>query len=304
MGGTTWSGDAYARLKTDYSTKTMDQIFTSKSTDADMSPKGVKFRESRDSDAHPNSIAIMIGLDETGSMGSIPERLVREKLGTLMETLIAHDVPDAHVLFAGIGDHLSDNSPLQVGQFEAGTDELNKCLAKIYLEGGGGGQTKESYSLAWLFAGRHTSIDCFEKRNTKGFLFTIGDEGFHELMDRNRLADLMGYDFPEDVTSLQLLSEAQRMYHVFHLHCNETSTGKTAEVKEQWKKTLGERMIMVEDYNNIAEIIATTVAVVMGADLKKVVAGFDSKIANSVSTALMHITTDLSKNTQEGAITL
>ncbi len=305
MGGSTWSNDSYDNLRATNSTKTTQQIFTSRNLDKDMSPKDVKFRESRDSSAHPNSVAVAVFLDETGSMGEIPEILVREKLGALMETLISHGVPDAHVLFGGIGDHYSDDSPLQVGQFEAGTDELNKWLTKIYLEGGGGGQGMESYSLAWLFAARHTSIDCFEKRDEKGFLFTIGDEGVHGKLEAKRLKELLGYEFNEDISAEQLLSEAKRMYHVFHLHIHQTSTGQSKNVINSWKDLMGERLIMVEDYNNVAEIIASTVAIVKGADLKNVVAGFDDNTAKQVTNALVKVSSDISSSRKkEGVVAL
>lgn len=304
MGSSAWSNDAYNNLRADYSTKTTRQIFTSSNLDNDMSPKGVKFRESRDSAAHPESLAVAVFLDETGSMGKIPEILVREKLGALMNTLIAHGIPDAHVLFGGIGDHYADKSPLQVGQFEAGTEELNKWLTKIYLEGGGGGQNMESYSLAWLFSSRHTSIDCFEKRGEKGFLFTIGDERVHDKLEAARLSELLGYEFKEEMIATQLLSEAQRMYHVFHLHIHETSTGHDSKTPEAWKSLLGERLIIVEDYNNVAEIIASTVAVVRGADLQKVIAGFDDQTAKSVTNALVKVSTAITKKQTEGIVNL
>jgi len=304
MGNSSWSKDAYNHLKANYSTKTRSQVFSSRSIDKDMSPTGVQFRESRDSAAHPESLAIGVFLDETGSMGAIPEMLVRHKLGNLMNTLLAHGVPDAHVLFGGIGDHYADHSPLQVGQFEAGTDELNKWLTKIYLEGGGGGQSMESYALAWLFFARHTSIDCFEKRDQKGFLFTIGDEGVHKMLEKDFLTNLLGYPFHEDIPAEQLLAEAQRMYHVFHLHVTETGTGSSRGIIDGWRKLLQERLILVEDYNNIAEIIASTVAVVMGADLKKVVAAFDTTTAKQVTNALVQINNGVITGKQSGIVSL
>lgn len=304
MGNSRWSNDAYNHLKANYSNKSTAQVFGSRSIDKDMSPRGVQFRESRDSVEHPESLAIGVFLDETGSMGSIPEMLVRHKLGNLMNTLIAHGVPDAHVLFGGIGDQYSDRSPLQVGQFEAGTDELNRWLTKIFLEGNGGGQSMESYSLAWLFSARHTSIDCFEKRNQKGFLFTIGDEGVHKMLEKDFLTDLLGYSFYEDISAEQLLAEAQRMYHVFHLHVTETSTGSSRSIIDGWRKLLQERLILVEDYNNIAEIIASTVAVVMGADLKNVVAAFDTTTATQVSNALVQIKNGVSTGKKSGIVSL
>lgn len=292
MGYTSWSSDAYSHLKTSYSGKSADQIFSS-GLNPTMDPNGLVFRESRDSDAHPNSIAIAVFLDVTGSMGQIPEMLIRHKLGSLMDTLLEHGVEDPQVMFSAIGDHVTDRAPLQIGQFESGTDELNDCLSKVYIEGGGGGQNMESYLLAWLIAGRHTSIDCFEKRGNKGFLFTIGDEKSWDSVAAVRLKDLMGYAQTDPITDAQVLAQAQRMYHVFHIHINETGYKDNPDVIGYWKKLLGERALILDKHMAVAELIASTVAVINGASLDKVAAEFDDATANSVKNALMKVNTDV-----------
>jgi hypothetical protein len=294
MGYTSWSSDAYSHLKTSYSSKSADQIFSSR-MNATLNPHGLVFRESRDSDAHPNSLAIAVFLDVTGSMGQIPEALIRHKLGSLMDTLLAHGVEDPQILFSAIGDHYTDGAPLQVGQYESGTDELNEGLSKIYIEGGGGGQNMESYLLAWLVAGRHTSIDCFEKRGNKGFLFTIGDEKSWDSVAANRLKELMGYAQSEAITDAEVLAQAQRMYHVFHIHVNETGYKDNPDVIGYWKKLLGERALILDDHRAVAELIASTVTVINGASLDKVAAEFDDNTANSVKNALMKVDTNLIK---------
>src|SRR3954451_18295602 len=140
-----------------------------------MNPLGVAVRESRDSDAHPNSHAVAVLFDVTGSMQKVP-RILQENLPRLMGLLIRKGyLEHPHVLMGAIGDATSDQAPLQVGQFEAGI-EIEEDLAKLYLEGGGGGQLTESYELAMYFMARHASIDCFEKRRKRGYLFVIGDE--------------------------------------------------------------------------------------------------------------------------------
>ncbi len=308
MGYTSWSNDAYSKLKNSRTGKSVNDIFVnnSKGEISDrMSPFGIKFRESRDSEAHPESLSIGVFLDVTGSMGRIPEILVREKLGSLMNTLIAHGVEHPQILFGAIGDHISDRYPLQVGQFESGTDELDKWLTEIYIEGGGGGQSMESYTLAWLFASRHTSIDCFEKRKQKGFLFTIGDEAAWDSLQADRLKNLMGYAQTDTVSDRELLEEAQRSYHVFHIHINEASYKDSPVVLGYWRSILGERLIILEDYNAIAETIATTVAVIHGVDLKQVLNSFDDKTAKTVGDALVQIKKDdASKTGQDGVIRL
>ena len=304
MGYSSWSDDAFSVLKHTRKTKSTKSIFTSKSLSKDMDPKGVTFRESRDSDTHPVTVPIMVFLDVTGSMGRIPEVLVREKLGALMNTLLDHGVDGPQVLFGAIGDHITDRFPLQIGQFEAGTQELDQWLTTTYLEGGGGGQYMESYLLAWLFAARHTSTDSFEKRGQKGFLFTIGDEWTWEGLDEESLKRIMGYSNCEPVSAEELLEEAKRMYEVFHIHINEASYRNHPKVLNPWKGLLGERLIILEDYNAIAETIASTVAVLKGSDLDTVTSSFDAGIASTVSQALAKVHGDVTKNSDDGVLKL
>ena len=291
MGGGNWSDVAYSSLTSakSYSTKTRAEIFTSTKTTNDMSPKGIDIRESRDSDEHPESLAVMVFLDVTGSMGHIPEHMIKDNLGPLMSTLIKHGIDHPQVLFGAIGDHITDTAPLQVGQFEVDTALLDKWLTDIYLEGCGGGQWRESYALAWLFGARHTSIDCFEKRSQKGFLFTIGDEGTWEDFSADSLKEIMGYAQGEDVNAVQLLEEVEKMYHVFHIHINETSYKDAPAVLDSWRDLIGERLLILDDHESTAELIASTVAMIRGVELDLITKDFDSKTKNSVTTALATI---------------
>ncbi|MCB9296170.1 MAG: hypothetical protein H6559_24080 [Lewinellaceae bacterium] len=307
MGYAKWSSDAYEHLKGSYSRKSRADIFkhtrSRRISDA-MDPYGLTFRESRDSEAHPNSLAIGVFLDVTGSMGRIPELLIRHKLGALMDTLIDHGVADPQVMFSAIGDHVCDKAPLQAGQFESGTKELNECLSDIFIESGGGGGATESYLLAWLVGGRHTSIDCFEKRDTKGFLFTVGDECSWESIDAGALKALMGYEETETLTARGLLAEAQRMYHVFHIHINETSYRDNPHVISYWRDLLGQNFLILDDHRGLAELIASTVALYQGAALETVTAGFDSSTAANVKRALARVSAGVTGRPESGVIRL
>ena len=138
----------------EYREKSREEVFYRKRIDPEMNPLGIKLREARDSeDEHPESFPIIIALDETGSMGHIPELMIKEILPDIMEGIINAGVKDPQICFMGIGDcNFGEEAPLQVGQFESSDELMEKWLTKIFLEGRGGGNGHESYQLAWYFA--------------------------------------------------------------------------------------------------------------------------------------------------------
>ena len=256
---------------------------------AEMSPYGLKVRESRDSVEHPETLPVGIFLDVTGSMGKIPDNLVRGPLGTLMTTLLTNQLPDVQILMGFIGDHISDDAPLQVGQFESGDVELVKWLTSGWLEGGGGGQRMESYLLAWLIAARHMAIDSFEKRQKKGLIFTIGDEASWNILSGAHLKDIMGYTSNESMTDVQLLKEAREKFDVFHMHINEGSYKDNKEILDYWEKILGMPPIIVHDYTKLAEIVAVAVANLQGIAPKTLTKAFDKPTAKLIDRSLEHV---------------
>lgn len=289
MGYAKWSNQTYAQIRHDYRGQSRDDIFRQnrRGTIAEtVNPYGLTVRESRDSAAHPNALAIGVFLDVTGSMGRIPELLIRHKLGHLMDTLIDHQVTDPQVMFSAIGDQYTDRAPLQVGQFESGAREMNQNLASLYLEGGGGGQARESYLLAWLIAGRHTSIDCLEKRGQKGFLFTVGDEMSWDVLEADFLRNLLGYTEAVPLQAPTLLAEAQRKYHVYHIHINETSYRNHPQVINYWRDLLEEQFLILDDHAVLAELIASVVAMQSGADRQGIMRQFDRDTRSSIQKAL------------------
>lgn len=242
-----------------YFDKGIDDIFDKKELHIEMNPKDVMIRESRDSEEHPNSLAIIIALDVTGSMGMIPYYLVKEGLPHIMGEIFKAGIKDPQILLMGVGDHKCDQAPFQVGQYESNDELLDKWLTSIYLEGHGGGNGGESYHLAWYFAGHRTSIDCFEKRNQKGFLFTIGDDAVHKDLPKNSFDQIFNKGEFENMSSFDCLQQAQKMYNVFHIHINETMTGQQSYVLESWKEILGNNLIEIKDHKNVSKVISTKI---------------------------------------------
>lgn len=300
MGGGAWSNDAYAdrqnyRSSTNTSAFVHDAAIKSGAAApaahptmdpslAKLDASGKKMRESRDSDDHPESLAIATFFDVTGSMGLIPE-VLQKKLGSLMQLLITKGyVPHPQILFGGIGDANCDKAPLQVGQFES-TLAMDDDLGKIWREGGGGGQNRETYELAHYFTARHTSIDCWEKRGVKGYFFTMGDEGFYDTIKRNQVKELVGDDLEADLSTIAIVRELEERYNVFHIIVNTSTSANDARIHEMWTKLLGERCLKLDDPDNIAELIAMTIGLNEGS-----VDSVDSGVKDLVSVGASHAT--------------
>lgn len=254
-----------------YHTKSTAEVFKSRSINSAMNPYGLKVRESRDSDEHPNSLPIIISLDVTGSMGSIPHFLVKEGLPSMMADIMDSGVKDPQVLFLGIGDHQCDDAPIQVGQFESSDELMDKWLTTVFLEGGGGGNEGESYLLAWYLAAKHTSIDSIDKRGKRGYLFTIGDEPTLNGISKNSLKDIFGPGEYSDYTAAELIELASKQYNLYHLHIAETYAGGIKKTFDGWRELLGNNVIKVLDKRLVSGVIAEILSLREGNVKEKVI---------------------------------
>lgn len=251
MGGGFYSFDRAHARSANYQRKSREEIFSNNAIDPLMVIKG-KVRESCDSEEHPNSYPIIIGLDVTGSMGQVPENLIKEAFPEIMKTIMEKGVEHAQICFLGIGDHYSDDAPIQVGQFETSDELTEKWLKAIYIEGGGGGNNGESYQLAWYFAAYHTKIDSFEKRGIKGTLITIGDEPCHASISGKMLRELFGEGEGEVLTS-NLLKEVQKKWDVYHINVNDWSSDNYGSPRK-WRDVIGNERLALSESMESAEI--------------------------------------------------
>lgn len=288
MGSSRWSSADWATYSTKTATKSSRDIFRSRDMDPDLDPKGVAMRESRDSDENPNSTAIIVATDVTGSMGMLAENLVRKGLGTLFEEIYDRKpVPDPHIMAMAIGDVNCDRAPLQVSQFEADL-RIADQLEKVFVEGGGGGNRFESYDLPMYFAAYHTSIDCFEKRGKKGYLFTLGDEECPAYTSAAGLKEFLGDGAEANIPIEEVVAAAEKMYNVYHIivkegsHCRWDFDG----VKESWTKVLGQRAIVLEDYTKLAEVIVSIIEVNEGKDADEVAGSWSGDTSLVVANAV------------------
>lgn len=214
-------------------------------------------RESRDSNEHPETTPIIIALDVTGSMRRTPHEMIKDNFPKLMDALMQLGVKDPQLLFMAVGDHEYDRYPIQVGQFESDTEKIVNSLEEFVLEGGGGGNSGESYLLAHIIAGYHTETDSWFKRHKKGYLFTIGDEpNLHGISGR-ALEDFLGYQHPANpISEEEAVKKAQEQYNVHHIHVTNGSYG--TRIAPGWKNLLGQNVLTC-DSHNVHNVIAEAI---------------------------------------------
>ncbi|GAA4491816.1 hypothetical protein GCM10023191_026330 [Actinoallomurus oryzae] len=255
----------------------------------DLDPYGVTVRESRDSDEHPESLALAVLFDVTGSMLTVP-RTLQSKLPDLLGLLMRKGyVEHPQILFGAVGDATCDRAPLQVGQFES-DNRMEDDLGKILLEGGGGGQMTESYELAMYFMARHTAMDCLEKRGRRGYLFLIGDELAYPKVKAREIGRVIGGEPGEDVPLASIIAELKRKFEVYFIIPEGASHSRDGRLLDFWRGHLGQNVIRLDDLDAVCETIALTVGLAEDAvDLDEGLdhlREFGSSAGDSVSRAL------------------
>lgn len=289
MGNARFTSSAWAStVNTRSAAMNAADVYTRHTAREDFKPVNIKIRESRDSDANPNSTPIMLWLDGTGSMGDVALQIAKTELGKVfLEIYDRKPVTDPHILAGVLGDVRYDQYPVQATQFE-GDIKVSDQMADLVIELGGGGNRTESYEAPWYFAATKTVTDAWEKRRKKGFLFTMGDEEAPTGLTSEQVLRFFGDHIQKDLSAEELLKMAREKWEVYHLMIAQGSHARAAErqVRESWSALLGQNAIWVPDYSKIGEIIVSAIQIANGADIDKVVSSWSGDTSMVVGAAL------------------
>lgn len=267
MGYGGYSYEAHQAMTQARAEQPRQEVFKQTDVHPSMNPYGVKKRECRDSPDHPNSLAICFSLDVSGSMGEIPERLARRELPQFMKLLSACGVPDPQILFTAFCDAKYDKTPLQVGQFESTAELMDRWLTLTSLlavvrgssysgklEGG------ESYETALWFAARHTALDCWEKRQKKGYLLMTGDETAYPALPAEVVEKALGYSIAGDIPTPEVMAAVRETWVPFFLIPDPSRRG----VEGYWRTLFGNDVIVLAHPVDTCAVSAALIAVSEG----------------------------------------
>lgn len=158
-----------------------------------------------------NSTApLIIVVDETGSMGDWPATIF-SKLPYLENEGKEYLGEDFEICFMAIGDaYCNEQYPLQVRPFAKGL-ELKDRLKELVIEGGGGGQTTETYELAALFAAEKIDIP----KAIKPIIIFIGDEQPYDTISPDHAEKLLGMKLEKSLSTEAVFKKLCDKYSVY-----------------------------------------------------------------------------------------
>lgn len=298
MGGSSFDYADWTTKSSTYTNKSTEKIYTASHLDDSINPAKMKngIRESCDSQDNPNSTPIIVGLDFTGSMRNIPTYMIKTGLGEMFKEIYNRKpVSDPQVLFCGIGDvDAGDRAPFQVGQFESQCDLLIDGLEKFWLSGcSGGSNNHESYDVPYYFAANMTKSDSYVKRNKKGFIFTIGDEPPPEVLTKEAIKSIFGFDAQSDVKFEQIINQVSKTWIPFHIIMEEgahpTYHGLNS-VLDPWQSVLGQNAIVCSDYTKLSEVIVSILEIYSGKTKSEVTSSWDGSTSVVVANAINALT--------------
>jgi hypothetical protein len=115
--------------------------------------------------------------------------------------------------------------------------------------------------LAFHFFARHIAMDCWEKRQRKGYLFMTGDEPSNTTLSGALVKQWLGSDL-QDMPLADVIADVRRTFHPFFIAPDRK---RGAGVSAFWTPYLGDSFISLDDPADTCAAAAGLVALGEGA---------------------------------------
>jgi len=257
MGGSNYDRDVISTSSNRAFSDISNQQLSSSAIDDSLLPRATGQKKCRVIDCfHKNPIVCV--LDVTGSMGDW-SKVIYDKLPLFFGEIEKQGyLDDPAISFAAVGDAYCDKAPIQICNFSQ-SRELDDYLSRIWLEGGGGGQNRESYELVAYYYLNH----CILTRPELSFLFITGDEGFYPELNPGQVKKIFG-DSTEKLNSSTVFRNLQKKFNVFLLHKKYDYDNQDKSIMTQWREVLGERVLVLSDPKSVIDVMLGAIALTSG----------------------------------------
>ena len=298
MGYGSYRASDWAKLKESRgisSSSSTQEMFRNRNFKDIYNPLYINMRESCDSEDSPESTPIIIAFDNTGSMGFLAKEIAAHALNkTATNIYDKKPVTNPHIMcaaFVSPSDRVIDNySSLQVTQFEADIRIVEQLMDLVVNYGG----NRYSYdNLVWYFAAKHTSIDSFNKRNKKGFMFCCGDEicGLDkDILTKAQIKAVFGDDVDSNFSLKELYEIASEKYEIIHIVTNNRRNNKQSFLS--WNEFMPGRVaeISSDNINYLSDVIISVLQLASGMKKTDVLSQYSGADKMIVQDAISSIT--------------
>jgi hypothetical protein len=257
MGGDYYDRDYYSSSNTNTTTESTNQLQNNQDLNPNLDPRLYSQNTLKSKGRSP----IVFALDVTGSMGEWV-KTIYDKLPMFYGQMIQNEYTfDPTLSFCAIGDAECSKVPLQISEFSSGLD-IDSNINKIFLEGGGGGNLRESYELAAYFY----LNNCELVNHEFPFLFITGDEAFFNEITKVNVEKILGQKLEKNLNSREIFKLLKKKFNVFHLRKTFDDPEKEKGMYKQWADTIGqERVLSVNSPKASIDVILGCLAITTGA---------------------------------------
>ena len=240
----------------------VQEVFRKNEISPLLHPKNV-MRSCRDSEEHPETVPVILALDVTGSMGRAAVKTATSLNSIMTGIFCSEKIRDVEFCVMAIGDLHYDAAPIQISQFESDI-RIAEQMDEVYFEGGGGGNTCESYTAAWYMGLRHCDLDCW-KRGKKGLIITLGDELPNPELNAGELARVTGDRLQAGIRTEELLQEVREKFEVYHLSVDDPDScyryhQRRYDLDKAWTSLLGREHYRVVTIQQLQKVISEIAA--------------------------------------------
>ncbi len=254
--GPAWSGHDFKDARSYYDKhagRSYDDARSSGKTLKDLLPESLETN---------SPFPLVIVSDQTGSMGKWPAVMFSKLPYLDHEVRTEYLGEDAEICFGAIGDaHCSgedeEDYPLQMRPFSKGAKH-KKSFDELVIEGGGGGQTTETYELAALYLARNVHMP----NALNPIVIFIGDEMPYDSVSKNMAKSIARVTLESAMSTKDIFAELKEKFSVYFIQkpydaeSIERLGSTSKKIYAKWKTLVGEDHIaLLPQADRVVDVI-------------------------------------------------